>query len=113
MAQYQHPRSQNALIASGGTKSQALLVAGGVVLGIILPDAITGTTLTFEACDTADGTFVPVYDSDGNQVSLAIAADRAIGLSGAEADALTPFPYIKLVSGSAEGADRTIKVVVR
>lgn len=110
---YNHPRVQDAAIANGGTTSQALLVAGGVITGIITPSALTSTAITFTACDTATGTFVPVYDSDGNQVSLAVAVSRAIGLSGSEADALAPWPFIKLVCGSAEGGARTITVVVR
>ena len=110
---YRHPIVQTADIASGQTTSQALQVAQGIVTGLIMPAAFTGTTITFTACDTKDGTFVAVYDSDGNQVSLAVAASRAVGLSGAEADALAPFSYIKLVSGSSEGAAREVKVVCR
>lgn len=110
---YVHPVIQTADIANGQTTSQALRVTGGVICGLITPAALTGTAITFTACDTVDGTFVPVYDSDGNQVSVAVAASRALGLSGTEADALAPWPFIKLVSGSAEGAAREIKVVLR
>jgi len=104
--------TQTANIANGGTTSQALRVMGAI-LGIILPSALTSTTIAIHGCDTADGTFVPIYDANGNAVSLAAAASRAIGLSGDEADAVAPFSFIKLVCGSAEGAAREIKVCSR
>ena len=110
---YVRPTVHTALVASGGTTSQALQVAQGTIAGLITPGTLTSTAITFTACDTVDGTFVAVYDSDGNQVSVAVAASRACGLSGEEADALAPWPYIKVVCGSAEGADRSIKVIVR
>jgi hypothetical protein len=110
---YPKPVSQSANIASGGTTSQALRVGGKFIVGLITPAALTGTTITFTGCDTATGTFVPIYDSDGTAVSVAVAASRGYGLSGAEADALAPFPYIKLVSGSAEGAARVVKLLTK
>lgn len=113
MIGYGTPSPQIARIASGQTESQAIRVTSGAVLGIITPAALTGAAITFLACEDANGTFVPVYDSDGNAVSLAVAASRAVGLSGAEADAIAPWPYLKLVSGSAEAADREIVVVLR
>lgn len=110
---YNPPKTQDANIAQTETDSQAIRVTAGIVAGIRTPAALTSTAITFEGCEEVDGTFSPVYDSDGNQVSLAAAADRCIGLSGAEADALAPWPYIKLICGSAEGADRVIKVILR
>ena len=50
-------------------------------------------------------------------ISGAAAASRAYGLSGAEADAIAPFPYIYLVSNAAgpgfEAAARQIKVLTK
>jgi len=108
-----HPVTQTADIASGGTTSQALRLGGKMIVGLIMPAAFTGATITFTVCDTATGTFVALYDSDGTQVSVAVAASRALGLSGAEADAIAPFPYVKLVSGSAEGAARAVLVLTK
>ena len=50
-------------------------------------------------------------------ISGAAAASRAYGLSGAEADALAPFPYVKLVSNAPgagfETAARSILVLTK
>jgi len=108
-----HPVTQTANIASGGTTSQALRLGGKMVVGLIMPAAFTGVAITFTVCDTVGGSYVPCYDSDNNAVSVTVAASRAYGLSGAEADALAPFPYVKLVSGSAEGAARAVLVLMK
>jgi hypothetical protein len=100
-------------IASGQTTSAEEDIQDYMVAGLITPSALTSTTITFQASNASGGTFVDVYDSDGNQVSLAVAASRAIGLSGAEADALAPFKWIKVVCGSAEGAARTIQLILK
>ena len=95
-------------IPNGDTTSEAVRMDNYVLAGIITPAALTGTAFTFTVSNTFAGTYVPVYDSNGNQVSVAAAVSRALGLSGAEADALAPWPFVKVVSGSAEGADRSL-----
>ena len=100
-------------IANGGTTSAAIPVHGYAQFGLIMPAALTSTAITFTACQSATGTFMPVYDSDGTAVSVAVAASRALGLAGSEADALAPWPFIKLVCGSAEGAARTIQLCMK
>jgi len=109
---YVSPNVQTAVIANGGTTSQALAMAYGTIIGIIMPGTITGTALSFTACDTKDGTFVPIYDTEGNQVTVTVAASRGYGLSGSDADALCAFPFIKLVM-DAQGAERSITVITR
>jgi hypothetical protein len=110
---YKRPESRSLTVSSGGTTSAAFGVGDYTIAGVITPSALTSTAITFTASDTFGGTYAPVYDSDGNQVSLSAAASRAIGLSGAEADALAPFKWLKLVCGSAEAADRAITVVLK
>lgn len=108
---YRKPTSVTATIANGATTSDVVHLRDHAMVGLIMPAAFTGTTITFTASDSPTGTFVPVYDSDGNQISVAVAVSRALGLSGAEADALAPFQFVKLVSGSTEGAERLVIVV--
>lgn len=108
-----HPVVQTFTIAITAATSDAKRVTGGVIVGLLMPAAFTGTTITFTASDTFGGTYGPVYDSDGNQVSLAVAASRRIGLSGTEADALSPWPFLKIVSGSNEAAERLVKITLR
>lgn len=102
-----------AVASAGTTATPVIRTDGYAITGIITPATLTSTAITFTACTTATGTFVPVYDSDGSQVSVAVAADRALGLSGSEADALAAWPFIKLVCGSAEGGDRTFAVCLK
>jgi len=102
-----------AVIASGQTTSGEIDLKGGAIVGLITPSALTSTTVTFTASEKEGGTFVAVYDSAGNQISIAVAASQAIGLSGADADALAPWSVIKLVGGSAEGAERIIYVKMK
>ena len=110
---YNHPVVVSFAIANGAQESDAKRVTAGFAAGLLMPSAFTGTAITFLACDTMDGTYLDVYDSDGNQVSVAVAASRACGLSGAEADALSPYTYLKIKSGSAEAAARTVKLQLR
>ena len=95
-------------IASGGTTSGAVRMDNYMLAGIITPSALTGTAFTFTVSNTFAGTYVPVYDANGNQVSVPAAVSRALGVSGAEADALAPWPFVKIVSNAAEGADRSV-----
>lgn len=96
-------------IASGQTVSGAVSLGGASLVGIITPAALTGTTLTFQA--SADGTtYVPVYTTAGVAASVTVAASR---YTAVPPTTIPGAPYLKVVSGSAEGADRTITLVVQ
>lgn len=110
---YRKPTSRTVTILSGQTTSDVFEVGDYTLMGIILDAANTGATATFQACATRTGTFRAVSDSDGNVVTFATNAAAAIGLSGAELDALAPFQFFKIVSAGAEGADRTLTVVLK
>lgn len=110
---YKRPETRTVSIANAGTTSDAIGIGDYTIAGVITPSALTSTAITFTASATQSGTFVPVYDSDGNQVSLAASTSRAIGLSASEADALAPWSWIKVVCGSAEGAARTLTLVLK
>lgn len=110
------PTSGTITIVSGQTISGQ---GGDNTLGVIkmgqytslqlqFPAAFTGATLTFLSSTTVGGTYQPVRDSDGNVVSIPVTVAANFSLSGAEADAIAACDYIKIVSASAEGADRVI-----
>ncbi len=61
---------------------------------------ITATVITFQASPTSGGTFLNVYDDAGNEVSVTVAASRAVSLDSV-ALKLAPFRYIKIRSGTA------------
>jgi hypothetical protein len=104
---------RTATIAINGQTSNAIPLRGRMVVGMRIPSAFTGTTITFTASEVYDGTYAAVYDSDNNQVSVAVGVSRFIGLNGAEADAVSAAPFVKLVSGSAEAAAREVEVVLK
>lgn len=95
-------------IANGATVSGAADLAGATVLAVRTPAALTGTAMTFQVSD--DGvTYVPLYN-DGTLYSITVATSRGIPVNKA---LFEPWDYVKAVSGSAEGADRSIVLVTR
>ena len=99
------------VIANGQqTSGAATLASGSTLIAISMPAAFTGAALTFTGCDTAAGTYKALYDSSGNAISVTCAASRYIMLDAAT---FAGVPYLKVVSGSAEGAERTIRLIVR
>lgn len=96
-------------IANSTTISAAVSLIGVSILGIVTPAALTGTAITFQV--SADGsTYVPLYDSTNTQVSVTVAASRGYYLDPA---IFAAWRYAKVVSGSAEAADRTFTLLVR
>ena len=96
-------------IANGATVSSAATLYGSRLVGIITPSALTGVAFTFQA--SADGsTFTAVYDTNGAAISATVSTDQWVVLDPAD---FAGIPYLKVVSGAAEGAGRTISLVVR
>lgn len=105
-----------ATISSGQTKSNACDLGNvGIegLAGFILPDTFTGTAITFEVnTSDDDDTYKALYNA-GTQLSITVAQGRAQGLTADQRDLLRGWRYIKLVSGSTEGGDRSIKLLVK
>lgn len=98
-----------AVIASSGTTSGNLATNGGGLVGLIMPAAFTGTTMTFNGSD--DGAnFYALYNTSGTQLSITVAVNRMILFT--PGDLVGP-QFIQLVSGSTEGSSRTIQCIVR
>lgn len=99
-----------ATIASGQTKSGVITLAGFTPVGILLPAAFTGTALTFEA--SIDGTnFFPVKaGTGGNALSYTVAQGTYAALDPKD---FYGIQYLKVVSGSTEGAARTLNLAVK
>ena len=110
---YRKPERRTVLIANGATDSAEIELGPYSLAGFITPAALTATSFTLKVCNTRGGTYVALYDSDGNQIAIPVAASLAYGLVGADADATAPWQFVKLVSSAPEGADRTIEVVLK
>ena len=91
-------------IANGQQESAEIVTNGMSLCGILTPAALTGTALTFEASDVAGGTYLPVYNSSG-QVSYTVAANRYVAIDPKDFQGIQ---FLKIKSGSAEGAARTL-----
>ena len=99
--------STTVTIANGATVSAVLtLDRSRIPLAIITPAALTGTAFTFQS--SADGsTYVPLY-YEGTAYSVNVGTSRHVALDRRAFEAVK---YLKVVSGSAEGALRTLGVV--
>lgn len=97
-------------IASGQQTSDAVDTRGMVLVGVRMPAAFTGTALTFVSGESFAGTYQDVYNSAGTALSATVAASRTVIFNPTD---LAGLQFIKLKSGSAEGADRTITLILR
>lgn len=95
-------------IANGETESSAVVVADYAMGGFSLPD-FTGTAMTFLVSD--DGTnFYALKDSSGSDVTaLTVAQNKSYQIP----DDVFKHYAVKLKSGSAEGAARTISLLLK
>jgi hypothetical protein len=99
---------QSVIIANGATASAAVSAGSYAMFGLVIPAAFTGTTVGFQV--SADGTtYQTLYDEFNVAVSVTVAVSRSYNLPSA----LAAFSSFKVVSGSAEGAARTLKVTCK
>lgn len=81
------------------------------LMGLKFPAAMTGTSMTFTGCEVSDGTFVTIKDVGGaSNYSITVTANSFVPV---DPRVFATFPFIKLVSGSTELADRSIVVHLR
>jgi hypothetical protein len=107
------PRSKSVAIANGASLSTGVAVGAGVPMAVLMPEAFTGTTLTFQGSHNGVNYF-NVFDG-GVEVSVTVAVSQAIPLP---ASSLAAFTYIKIRSGTAgspsnQAADRTLTLIDR
>jgi len=101
---------KEAVIASSGTTSGIVDCEGYSVVAIRWPAAFTGATATVQNAHDRDGTYLTVDDGAGTDLSLTVTASRQSKIS---ADTTIGWQFIKLVSASSEGEERTIEVVLK
>lgn len=96
-------------IATSTTVSAAVDLTGTSLVAILLPAAMTGVAVSFQA--SVNGTdFFIVKDGSGATVSITTAAAQYIPVPASITNSIR---YIKLVSGSAEAANRTIQLITK
>lgn len=102
-------RAGTVTILSGATLSNAIDLGEMALCGIQMPPAFTGTTLTFTASDSLGGTYNAVTTTSASY-SITVAASKYVSIPPSD---LAGVRFVKVVSGSAEGADRDIILMVR
>ena len=98
-------------ISESTTVSLAVDLGSKMILGFQMPAAFTGTALTFQGATSLTGTYQSVKDGAGNAVSVTVAQGEYIALDPDLQTNLRALQFVKLVSGSAEAADRTIEIL--
>lgn len=106
-----------ATIANAASLSGEVDLEGQAVQAIQMPAAWTAANLTFTASAASGGTFDPVHDDGGTEVTVTAAAARTIGLD-AVARELDGLRFIKVRSGTAgvpvaQGAERILTLILK
>jgi hypothetical protein len=103
--------SKALVIANGQQSSGAGDLTGFTLCGFFTPAALTGTTLTFEVSTAVDGTFVPLKSTtSGTALSYTVAAS---GYYAVDPKDFYGVQFLKVKSGSAEGAARTVTLSLK
>lgn len=97
-------------IALNGQISTSFRTNDFDIPALIMLASFTGTTITFQGAVGNSDTFKDIYDTAGALVSVTVSTDRCISLANI-LNSLKGFGFIKIKSGSAEVAERTIVVV--
>lgn len=106
----------NLTIASGASQSDVLeLFDRQHLCGIIMPAAWTAAAITVLGCDTRNGTYLPMRDQLGAEISIAAGANMVLNLPP---QLLAGAPFLRLRSGTAgtavnQGGARTLIAMVR
>lgn len=102
-------------ILAGGTESSVLVKKHYKNIAIFLPANWVTSTITFQGCDTATGTFIQIVKgSNAAAITIAsVAASKCIVLDDMVLKAIEPVPFIKLVAGTAQATtDKVITIVL-
>ena len=107
------------ILNAATTSTNGVYVADVQILAIQWPAAFTGATISFTGAgitqksgtNTEPATYVAIVDSTGAAVTVAKQLSKISVLTEAQRDAIAAAAWVKAVSASAEGADRTITLL--
>lgn len=97
--------TKSVVISNGQTASAEVDLEGFVLVGFETPATMTGTAMTFTVASAVGGTHKALKTSGGSALSFTTAAS---GYYACDPVNFWGARVLKLVSGSAEGADRTL-----
>lgn len=101
------------VIVSGQTTSDPIDLVGTDLCGIEFPAAMTGTTMKLQMASSFNGTYKNVQkdEAGGGDYVITVTAGKYVPLTNLAIPA--GLRFIKLVSASAEAADRTLVLASR
>jgi len=103
------------VIASGGTNSAWCPCACWAIASVQLPTAFTGSSISFQVTNDTDADGVPenwaaAQDHEGNNIgSITVSASDTLPIHPEVLDGR----FFRIVSASAEAAERTLKVTLK
>lgn len=100
---------QTVTILSGQTDSDAIDLQGHTIIGVRMPAAFTGASITLLEAKLTTDTFSPINPS-GAGATYIVTPSQTIGIPANNASCAN---CLKVRSSSAEGADRSIVVISR
>jgi hypothetical protein len=103
--------TKTATIANGGTVSDAIATGGRQLVAIMTPAAFTGTAMTFSVAPSLAGTYLPLKTTAAGTVYTQTVTTSSY--YNIDPQLTNGAPFIKVTSGSAEGADRSVTLVFK
>ena len=101
-------------IPQGGERSSVLDLEGFKEIAIQMPSAWTSANLNVQAYSTnTPASMLNVYNSDGSQLVISVAADRVVSLTEAEAKLVAPLRFIRFFATATQPAARTLTVFLK
>ncbi len=87
-------------------------------MSLEMPTAWTTASITFLGASSELGTYKKVVGDTGTEISITAATNEMIALDSTKMDAIRPFRFLKLRSGTAaspveQSEERTIYVMVK
>jgi hypothetical protein len=92
----QHGRQDCVVDTAGGGTSTVIDARKLANVQLLVLAGAASQTVAVHVCDAANGTFLPLYDSAGNAVSVSVVASRAY-----EIPALGATAFLKFVAGTS------------
>ena len=104
-------KKESVTISASGTTSNGLDLDkfGFSIVGIYMPAAFTGTSISFLTSNDGS-TYSDLYNASNTLISMGVTQGRVYQLSPGD---LTALRYIKIKSSATEGSDRIITLIAR
>jgi hypothetical protein len=107
-----------ATIAASASQSDEIDIGGHEAFALEMGASWNTAAITFLASSTSDGTFRKIVGDTGTEISVAAATNEMIALESTKREAIKPFRFIKIRSGTASSPvtqtyETTINVMVK